>query len=144
MDKQKKLHVIVKRQNVLNFIVIVLESIKHVKAVIVWAVIIYKNMQIKEVMLFLFSWIEIQILSVLKYKLINIQKDVIVKNLIVSKNIANVIRLGLDVVKIVNVNNAKITMINNNPKIKENLLSQMKNKINKYKIIDSKYLLLFL
>lgn len=54
MEKTKKLHVIVKRQNVLNFIVIVLESIKHVKDVIVWAAIIYRNMQVKEVMQFLY------------------------------------------------------------------------------------------
>ena len=40
MDKQKKSHVIVKKLNVLNYIVIALESIKHVKVVIVWDVII--------------------------------------------------------------------------------------------------------
>lgn len=138
----KRLHVIAKKLNVLNFIVIVLESIKLVKAVIVWAVIIQNNMQIKEVMQFQFLWIEILILSVLKQKQINIQKAVIVKNQIVLKNIVNVIKQDSDVDKIVNVNSVRTIMINRYHNNKKSLfqLNIVNNKENKFKI-DKKYLL---
>jgi hypothetical protein len=57
-----------------------------------------------------FSLTEILKLSNQKYKVKLIQKDVIVKNQAVKKNIANAIKLGLNVVKCVNVHNVKIVL----------------------------------
>ena len=75
--------------------------------VIVKVVITFKFTMTNEIMLFWHLWIGIQTLSARKYKKINTSKVVTVKNLTVLKNIVSVIKLVLNVVKIVNVKSAK-------------------------------------
>ncbi len=83
-------------------------KIKNVKDVIVLDVIILNNSMNNEVMQWPFLLTEILKLLNQKYKANLIQKDVIVKNQAVKKNIVNVFKLVLNVEKCVNVHNVKI------------------------------------
>jgi hypothetical protein len=88
--------------------VIAFVKIKNVKDVIVLDVIILNNSINNEIMQWPFLLTEILKLLNQKYKVNLIQKDVIVKNQAVKKNIANVFKLVLNVEKCVNVHNVKI------------------------------------
>ena len=106
-QQSKKFIVIVRKQNALNYIVIVSDLTKLVMVVIVKVVITFKFTMTNEIMLFWHLWIGIQTLSARKYKKINTSKVVTAKNLTVLKNIVSAIKLVSNVVKTANVKNAK-------------------------------------
>lgn len=107
-QSQRKLHVIVKKLNVLNFIVIALDSIKFVMGVIVLDAIILRSFKRKGIILCSHLWIEILKLSNLKLMKNIMPKGAIARNLTVWKNIANVIKRGFNVGSIVSVKIVKM------------------------------------